>query len=50
MLILQQNCGKRYEYTIIALEAGLSLNALVVYIQKLFLGNQSFAHVGFNLY
>ena len=50
MLVVQQNCGKRYEYTISALEAGLSLGAAVVCIQETFLGNQSISYSGFNLY
>ena len=48
--MVQQNCGKRYEYTIFALKARLNLGASVVYIQELFLGNQSISHFGFNSY
>lgn len=43
-------CGKGYESTISALEAGLGLNAGVVCIQEQFLGNKDLSHVGFNLY
>lgn len=50
MLIVQQNYGKRYEYTISVLEAALSLKVLVIYIQKSFLENQNLTYVGFNLY
>ena len=50
MLVLQQNCGKGYEYTISMFEAVLGLEAFVVCIQEPFLGNCSLAHVGFNLY
>ena len=50
MLVIQQNCGKKYECTISILEAGLGLEALVVCIQESFLGNRSLAHVGLNLY
>ena len=50
MLLVQQNCGKGYECTISALEAGLGLNAAVVCIQEPFLGNRSISHSGFNLY
>ena len=50
MLVVQQNCGKGYECTISALEAGLGLNASVVCIQKPFMRNRSLAHSGFNLY
>ena len=48
MLVVQQNCGKRYECTISALEVGLSLGIAVVYIQEPFLGNRSISHSGFN--
>ena len=50
MLVVQQNCGKGYECTISALEAGLGLEASVVCIQEPFLGNRSLAHAGFNIY
>ena len=50
MLVVQQNCGKGYESTISALEAGLGLNAGVVCIQEPFLGNKDLSHAGFNLY
>ena len=50
MIVVQHNCGKGYESTISALEAGLGLNAAVVCIQELFLGNRSISHFGFNLY
>ena len=50
MLIVQQNCGKGYKCTISALESGLGLDAIVVYIQELFLGNRNISHSAFNLY
>ena len=50
MLVIQQNCGKGYECTISALEAGLGLDAAIVCIQEPFLGNRSISHPGFNLY
>lgn len=50
MLVIQQNCGKGYECTISALEAGLGLKAAVVCIQEPFLGNRDISHSGFNLY
>ncbi len=50
MLVVQQNCEKGYECTISVLKTGLGLEASVVCIQEPFLGNQSLAHVGFNLY
>lgn len=36
MLIVQQNCGKEYECTISALEAGIGLGAIVICIQEPF--------------
>ena len=36
MLLVQQNCGKEYEYTISALETGLGLDARIVCIQEPF--------------
>lgn len=50
MLVIQQNCGKGYESTISALEAGLGLDAGVFCIQEPFLGNKDLSHTGFNLY
>ena len=50
MLVVQQNCGKGYECTISALEAGLGLDAGIVCIQEPFLGRKNLAHSGFNLY
>ena len=47
MLVVQQNCGKGYECIISILEARLGLDAAVVYIQELFLGNQSISQAGF---
>ena len=50
MLFIQQNCGKGYECTIFALEAGLGLDITVVCIQEPFLGSWSISHSGFKLY
>ncbi len=50
MLVIQQNCGKGYECTISALEAGLGLDAAIVCIQEPFLGKRDISHSGFNLY
>lgn len=47
MLIVQQNCGRGYEYIISALAATLGLGASVVWIQKLFVRNRSISHGGF---
>lgn len=38
MLVVKQNCIKVYKCTIFVLEVGLSLNAIVVYIKKQYLG------------
>lgn len=50
MLVVQQNCGKSYECTLMTLKAGLGLNAELICIQKLFLGKRSISHPRFNLY
>ena len=50
MLIVQQNCGRGYECTISALEAGLGLNAEVVCIQEPFLRKRTISHSGFHFY
>lgn len=50
MLIVQQNCSKEYEYTISVLEAGLGLDAAIVYVQEPFLENKNISYLGFNLY
>lgn len=49
MLVVQQNCSKGYECTVSVLKAGLGLDAAVVCIQELFLGNRSISHAGYNL-
>ncbi len=46
MLVIQQNCGRGYECTISALEAGIELEASIVCIQEPFLGNQSLTYTG----
>ena len=50
MLVVQQNCGKRYECTISALETALSLGALMVCIQEPFIRSRTISHNRFNLY
>ncbi len=50
MLVIQQNCGKGYECTISALEAGLGLEAAIVCIQEPLLGNRDISHSKFTLY
>lgn len=50
MLVVQQNCGKGYEYIISILEAGLGLDVSIVYIQEPFFGSRRLLYSGFNLY
>ena len=50
MLVIQQNCGKRYKCTISALETALSLEASIIFIQESFVRNRRISHSGFNLY
>ena len=50
MLIIQQNYGKWYEYTISTLETAISLGASMVCIQEPFIENRNISHSGFNLY
>lgn len=50
MLVVQQNCGKRYKCTISAIKTGLGLDKVVVYIQEPFLEDWNIFHLGFNLY
>lgn len=48
MLIMQQNCGRRYENTIIVLETTLSIGAEIICLQELFIGSRNIAHSAFN--
>lgn len=50
MLIIEKNSSKKNEYIIFTFKAELSLDAIVVFILRLFLGNQSILHFGFNLF
>lgn len=50
MFVIKQNCGKKYECNISALEAYLSLDARIVYIQEPFFGQKNLAHWKFNQY
>ena len=50
MFVIQQNCEKRYEYTISTFEAGFSLEASIICTQEPFLGKQSLVHAEFNSY
>ena len=50
MLIIQHNCGRGYESTVMALETELNIGAGLVCLQELFLGNKDIAHSAFNFY
>ncbi len=50
MLSVQDNCGQRYESTVMALETGLSVEAGVVMIQEPSIGSREISHSGFNFY
>lgn len=50
MLVIEQNCGKRYEYSIPVLGTSLGLDNEIVYIQELFLERKNLAYLGSNLY
>ena len=48
MLIVQHNCGRGYESTVMALETALTIKAGVVMLQEPFLGNRELSHSAFN--
>ena len=50
MLIIQYNCGRRYESTVMALETALNIGAGIVILQELFIGDRELSHSAFNLY
>lgn len=50
MLLVQHNCGQRYESLMMALEMALSVETSIVIIQKLFIGNQEISHSKFNFF
>ncbi len=50
MLVVQHNCGQGYESRVMALETALSVEAGIVLVQKLFIGNREICYSGFNFY
>ena len=50
MLIVQHNCGRGYESTVMALETALSIGAGLVMLQEPFIGNRELVHSAFNFY
>ena len=50
MLVIQQNCGNKYECIISAFEVALGLNTGVVCIQKLFLEKKTLAYTELNIH
>ena len=50
MLVIQHNCAKAYAIIIAALEAGLALNAAIIYLQEPYIGQNSISHPGYVLY
>lgn len=45
MLIVQHNCGRGYESTVMALETALSIGAGLVMLQEPFIGNRELVQV-----
>lgn len=50
MLVIQHNYGQGYKNTVMALETALSVEAGIVIVQELFIGNREISHIGFNFY
>ncbi len=50
MLVIQHNCGRGYESTVMALETALSIGAGIVMLQEPFIGNRELCHSAFNFY
>ncbi len=50
MLIIQHNCERGYESTVMALETTLTIKAGMVMLQELFIGNRELSHSAFNFY
>ena len=50
ILIIQHNCRRGYENTVMALETALSITAEMVMLQKPFIGNREISHSVFNFY
>ena len=50
MLIVQHNCGRGYESTVMALETALNIGAGTVILQVPFIGNRELSHSASNFY
>lgn len=50
MLVIQQNCGRVYESTVMALEAALDIGAGIILLQEPFIGNRELVHSAFHFY
>ena len=50
MLVVQHNCGRGYESTVMALETALDIGAGIALLQEPFIGNRELAHSAFNFY
>lgn len=50
MLVIQHNCGRGYESTVMALETAFTIKAGMVMLQEPFLGNRELSHSAFNFY
>lgn len=50
MLVIQHNCGCKYENTVMALETALNIEAGMVMLQEPFIGNRDICHSAFNFY
>ena len=50
MLIIQYNCGRRYESIVMALEAALDIGAGIIMLQEPFIGNRELIYSAFNFY
>lgn len=50
MLVIQHNCGRGYESTVMALKTALSIGAGMIMLQEPFIGNRKLCHSAFNFY
>ena len=50
MLVIQYNCRRRYKSTVIALKTALIIQAGMIILQELFIGNCELYHSEFNFY
>ena len=50
MLVIQHNCGRGYESTVMALETALGIGAGMIMLQEPFIGNRELCQSAFNLY